>query len=78
MNLTVSLPIVLGIFYASQKKIHKIALLGIASLLIVTIILTFSRMGMMQLIIVLFFSLGIRLLKKYKTIGFFIFGIVLI
>ncbi len=68
-NLTLSLPLVFALFYGSTHKRVKALLLGVAALLIVTVILTFSRAGMIQLCVVLWLSVGLRLMKKYKAVG---------
>jgi len=69
MDLAISLPMAIALFFCYEKPIVKIITAGIVSILIVTIILTYSRAGLIQLLSVLFFSVGIRIFQKRKLLG---------
>lgn len=64
LDLTMTLPITLGLFFASSKTTRKIFIFLVAALLTITTVLTYSRAGFLQLLIVLFFCLGIRFFRK--------------
>lgn len=69
MDLVISLPIVIGLFFCYRLILVRAIGAGIISVLIVTTILTFSRAGAIQLMSALFFSLGVRIFKKRKFLG---------
>ncbi|MBI4844949.1 MAG: O-antigen ligase family protein [Candidatus Omnitrophica bacterium] len=72
MNLTMSIPIAVEMFFAFGRKRIKSIFLGTIIVLIIANILTFSRAGLLQLCTVIWLSLGVRLIKKYKVVGVFI------
>lgn len=78
MDLTIALPLAIGLFYAYKKSPFLKLVLGlIISLLVLTTIFTFSRAGFLQLVIVFLLSFWWRYFKKKKIVAIML-GIVVI
>ncbi|MBI5727997.1 MAG: O-antigen ligase family protein [Ignavibacteriales bacterium] len=77
MSLTLFFVIVLNVFLGLRNWRIKSVLLGIIILLLCTIVMTFSRAGMIQLSVGLWLSVGIRLLQKYKIAGVVVFLLII-
>ncbi|MFA5339470.1 MAG: O-antigen ligase family protein [Candidatus Omnitrophota bacterium] len=73
MDLTISLPLAIGLFFCYKKLSIKAIMVGVVGILIVTTILTYSRAGLIQLLSVLFFSIGVRIFRKRKILGILLF-----
>lgn len=69
LDLTIALPLALGLFLWHKNVFLKIFFGGVISLLLLTIIFTFSRAGYLQLIGVLVIFFGLRLFEKKKIIA---------
>ncbi|MFH2138084.1 MAG: O-antigen ligase family protein [Candidatus Omnitrophota bacterium] len=72
-NLTLSVPIVINVFMGTKRKVIRSVLFSVLTVLVLTIILTFSRAGMIQLVAGLWLTIGIRMIKKYKALGVIVF-----
>ena len=69
MDLVVTLPLAIGLFFYYRHFLVKVLSALIVLCLIAATILTFSRAGLIQLLSVLLFSVGIRILKKRKLLA---------
>ena len=67
MDLTIALPLALGLFFAYRKQlILKMFLGAIIFIFVLTTIFTFSRAGLLQLIVVFLLSFWYKFFKKKK------------
>jgi O-antigen ligase len=73
MDLTVSLPLAIGFFFYYKRPIIRTIMSGVIITLILATMLSYSRAGLIQLLSVLFISVGIRIFRKRKILGFLLF-----
>lgn len=69
MDLVISIPLAIALFYSHKKFTIRSILITIIGILVVGTVLSFSRAGLVQLATVMFLSVGIRIIKKNKFIG---------
>lgn len=78
MDLITIIPIGFAMFFSNNTtKFLKIMIALVIILLIITTILTYSRAGFLQLSIVLFLAVGVRMFKKNKVLTILTFLMIL-
>ncbi len=77
LDLTIALPLALGLFLWCKKFLLKVLLGGIVFLLILTIIFTFSRAGYLQLVGVLVMFFGLKFFQRKKFLAIFLIAFML-
>jgi O-antigen ligase len=68
MDLITIIPIAFAMFFSNRAIFIKIMISFVIILLIVTTVLTYSRAGFLQLSIVLFLAVGVRMYKRNKIL----------
>lgn len=66
LDLTMIVPVAIGLFFGSSRKLSKIFIAAVVFLIVVTIIFTYSRAGFLQLGTVLLFSVGLKFFRKNR------------